>query len=110
VQMIVREYAGDKALRYLQSRYRGLLRELAALILWIDSRYGGVYGKPELGVAFDPEVEYPVFITVTLPGCGRSEWRALVKEIKSEMARHGLQRLRREAVIVCHRGLGEGET
>jgi len=104
---ILEKYSGSKIIECLKRHYQSYLRGLTALVEWINDKYGTAYGEPELGVALDPETGNPLFIVITIPGCTRNEWDNIVREIKTEMAKHGLRELRRRVAIVCHQGLVE---
>ena len=82
------------------------IRKLVALLLWIESRYD-VYGKPLLDLVFDPETNEFQFLNIVLPECDWGPWRKIVKEIKREKKRNGLEEMTSKVSIVCLRGLLE---
>ena len=92
------------------SRFNGIkpvdIRDLVALLLWIESKYG-TYGKPLLDLIFDPETNEFQFLNIVLPEYDWDSWRKIVKEIKGEMKRSGLEEMTSKVSIVCLRGLLE---
>jgi len=80
--------------------------ELSGLLKMLVKKYPWL-GHPVLSVAHDPDTSEPVFIEITFPRGSWEEWRRVVKEVKKEMRKAGLDNLAAKVAITCLQGLRE---
>jgi len=82
------------------------ISELSELLKMLTKKYPEL-GYPVLDVAHNPDTLEPVFIEITFPHGSWEEWRRVVKEVKKEMRKAGLENLVARVAITCLQGLRE---
>ena len=101
IRRLLLKYADEEILSGLDLE---TIRRLASILLWVDENFG-IYGRAFLDVEVSEECDEIQFFKVVLEDCGWDEWGFIVKVVKDEMRRCGLEDMTSKVAIVCLRGL-----
>ncbi len=82
------------------------ISELSSLLTRIINKYPEL-GHPTLNVVYNPDTSEPAFIEIIFPDGDWEKWRRVVKEVKGELRKAGLEDLAAKVAITCLRGLRE---
>lgn len=108
VRDILLKYTDRNVLSIIEKVGKIDLEKLVALLLWISDEEGFIiYGKPIVDVVVDEETDEFQFISIILPNCGADMWDIIVREVKDEMRRAGLDDMVSRVAIICLQGLQE---